>query len=88
MKDFVRVMKALSDPNWVMMVKMLQHKTAGKSPYGASLLGSLRHWLDDDKEVEDLGRRLPLIRREDLCRKGAWFFCLFYITIWESINFY
>jgi ArsR family transcriptional regulator len=27
MKDFVRVMKALSDPNRIMMVKMLQHKT-------------------------------------------------------------
>jgi hypothetical protein len=88
MKDFVRVMKALSDPDWVMMIKMLQHKTAGKPPYVASLLGNLRHWLDDEKEVEDLVRRLPLIRREDLCRKGDWFFRLCYITIWEYINFY
>jgi hypothetical protein len=69
MKDFVRVMKVLSDLNWVMMVKMLQHKTGGKSPYVASLLGNLRHWLEDEKEVEDLVRRLPLIRREDMCRK-------------------
>jgi ArsR family transcriptional regulator len=114
MKDFVRVMKALSDPNRVKMVKMLQHKTmcvcemrealqvsqpsvsknlkileeaglvdftkdglwvnyhltdGGKSPYVASLLGNLKHWLEDEKEVEDLVRRLPLIRREDVCRK-------------------
>ncbi|MBK5101522.1 MAG: winged helix-turn-helix transcriptional regulator, partial [Desulfobacteraceae bacterium] len=27
MKDFVKVMKALSDPNRVKIVKMLQHKT-------------------------------------------------------------
>jgi ArsR family transcriptional regulator len=26
MKDFIRVMKALSDPNRVKIVKMLQHK--------------------------------------------------------------
>ena len=27
MKDFIKVMKALSDPNRVKIVKMLQHKT-------------------------------------------------------------
>lgn len=27
MKDFIRVMKALSDPNRIKIVKMLQHKT-------------------------------------------------------------
>jgi len=68
MKDFVRVMKALSDPNWVMIVKMLQHKTAGKPPFVANLLVSLRHWLEDENDVEDLVRRLPLIRREEMCR--------------------
>ena len=113
MKDFIRVMKALSDPNRVKMVKMLQHKTmcvcemrdalqvsqpsvsknlkileeaglvdfakdglwvnyhltnGGKSPYVASLLGNLKHWLEDEKEVEDLVRRLPFIRREEICR--------------------
>jgi ArsR family transcriptional regulator len=113
MKDFIRVMKALSDPNRVKMVKMLQHKTmcvcemrealqvsqpsvsknlkileeaglvdfakdglwvnyhltnGGKSPYVASLLGNLKHWLEGEKEVEDLVRRLPFIRREEICR--------------------
>ncbi|MBE9503372.1 MAG: winged helix-turn-helix transcriptional regulator, partial [Proteobacteria bacterium] len=27
MRDFIRVMKALSDPNRVKIIKMLQHKT-------------------------------------------------------------
>ncbi len=114
MKDFLKVMKALSDPNRVKMVKMLQHKSmcvcemkealqisqpsasknlriledaglvswskdglwvnyhltdGGKSPYVASILGILRHWLEDEKEVADLIRRLPVIRREEICRK-------------------
>ena len=92
MKDFVRVMKALSDPNRVKIVKMLQYKTmcvceiraalqitqpsvskhlkvlegaglldctkdgmwvdyhltdGSRTPYAASLLGYLRHWLED-----------------------------------------
>ena len=114
MKDFIKVMKALSDPNRVKIVKMLQHKImcvcemrealdisqpsvskhlkiledaglvdfskdglwvnyhltdGGKSPYVASLLGNLRHWLEDDPNVEDLIRKLPHIRREEICRK-------------------
>ena len=114
MKDFVKVMKALSDPNRVKIVKMLQHKSmcvcemkealhisqpsvsknlktledaglvefnkdglwvnyrlsdGGRSPYVASLLGNLRHWLEDQKEVEELIRRLPVIRREEICGK-------------------
>jgi ArsR family transcriptional regulator len=114
MKDFIKVMKALSDPNRVKMVKMLQHKTmcvceikealhisqpsvskdlklledagmvefskdglwanyrlsdGGSSPYAASLLGNLRHWLENQKEVQELIRRLPVIRREEICRK-------------------
>jgi ArsR family transcriptional regulator len=114
MKDFLKVMKALSDPNRVKMVKMLQHKTmcvcemkealqisqpsvsknlkileeaglvdfskdglwvnyhltdGGKSPYVASILGNLRHWLEDEKEIQELVTRLPVIRREDICRK-------------------
>ena len=105
-------MKALSDPNRVKMVKLLQHKvmcvceiqaalglaqsTASKhlkileeaglityykdglwvnysladgtdSPYASSLLGSLRHWLDDDPGLADLVEKLPDIRREDIC---------------------
>ena len=114
MKDFIKVMKALSDPNRIKIVKMLQHKTmcvcemkealrisqpsvsknlkileeaglvdfskdglwvnyhltdGGKSPYVASVLGNLRHWLEDEKEIQELVRKLPVIRREDICKK-------------------
>jgi len=113
MKDFVKVMKALSDPNRVKIIKMLQHKTmcvcemrealqvaqptvskhlklleeaglveslkdgtwvnyhltdGGNSPYVASLLGNLRHWLEDDPQIADLIEKLPTIRREDICK--------------------
>ena len=112
MRKFIKVMKALSDPNRVKMVKLLQHKvmcvceiqaalglaqsTASKhlkileeagliayykdglwvnynladstdSPYAANLLGSLRHWLDDDPELATMVEQLPTIRREDIC---------------------
>ena len=114
MKDFIKVMKALSDPNRVRIVKMLQHKVmcvceiqealriaqssvskhlkileeAGivdykkeglwinyyltdgmKSPYASSLMGNLRHWLEDEPEVKALINRLPMIRREEVCRR-------------------
>ena len=114
MKDFIKVMKALSDPNRVRIVKMLQHKlmcvcelqealqiaqssvskhlkileeagivdynkdglwvnyylTDGmKSPYASSLIGNLRHWLEDEPEVKGLTKRLPHIRREEICKK-------------------
>ena len=114
MKAFVKVMKALSDPNRVKILKMLQHKimcvcelqaaleiaqpTVSKhlkiledaglvnhrkdglwvdyyltdgasSPYVANLLGNLRHWLDDEPGVIELVKRLPGIRREEVCRK-------------------
>ena len=112
MKDFIKVMKALSDANRVKMVKLLQHKvmcvceiqsalslaqsTVSKhlkileeaglityykdglwvnysladgsdSPYAANLLGSLKHWLDEDPGLADIVERLPTIRREDIC---------------------
>jgi len=114
MKSFIKVMKALSDPNRVKIIKMLQHKimcvceiqkalqvsqpavskhlklledaglvdfnkeglwvnyhlTDGMSnPYVASLLGNLKHWIEDDKEIADLIERLPAIRREDICKR-------------------
>jgi ArsR family transcriptional regulator len=114
MKDFIKVMKALSDPNRVKAVKLLQQKpmcvceiqkalglaqptvskhlkiledaglvTYSKSglwvnyaladgnstPYAATLLGNLKHWLQDDPEVAPILQRLPTIRREDICRK-------------------
>jgi ArsR family transcriptional regulator len=114
MRDFIKVMKALSDPNRVKIVKMLQHKlmcvceiqqalhisqssvskhlkileesglvdykkdglwvnyhlTEGqKSPYVSSLMGNLRHWLEDEQAVADIIKRLPDITRENICKK-------------------
>ncbi|MEM5786248.1 MAG: metalloregulator ArsR/SmtB family transcription factor [Syntrophobacteraceae bacterium] len=114
MQDFIKVMKAVSDPNRVKILKMLQHKSMcvcemqmalrlaqptvskhlklledaglvacsksglwvnyslsdGKTtPYAASLLGNIKHWLDSDPEISRLVDSLPLIRREEICRK-------------------
>lgn len=114
MKDFTKVMKALSDPNRIKIVKMLQHKsmcvcemqealqvaqpTVSKhlkvlenaglvnsrkeglwvnyhltngdgSPYVSSVLGNLRHWLEDDPQVFGLVKKLSTIRRENICKK-------------------
>ncbi|MBN2060332.1 MAG: winged helix-turn-helix transcriptional regulator [Deltaproteobacteria bacterium] len=114
MKDFIKIMKALSDPNRVKIVKMLQHKPmcvcemrealqvsqptvsknlkileeaglvdfkkdglwvdyhltdGSKSPYVASLLGNLRHWMEDEAEMRELIERVHLVRREEVCRK-------------------
>ena len=107
-------MKALSDPNRVKIVKMLQQRVmcvcelqealqiaqssvskdlkileeAGlvdykkdglwvnyyltdgmKSPYASSLMGNLRHWLEDEPQVRELIKRVPHIRREEICKK-------------------
>ncbi|MGD8959357.1 MAG: metalloregulator ArsR/SmtB family transcription factor [Desulfobacteraceae bacterium] len=112
MRPFIKVMKALSDPNRVKIVKLLQRRvlcvceiqtalglaqsTASKhlrileeaglvrftkdglwvnyrltdgseNPYAASILGNLRHWLEDDPEVAAMVARLPEIRRETIC---------------------
>jgi len=112
MKTFLKVMKALSDPSRVKIMKMLQKKvmcvceitaalgvaqsTASKhlkileeaglitfykdglwvnytladgsaNPFAASMIGNLRHRLEDDPEIMDLVEKLPLIRREDIC---------------------
>ena len=112
MKDFIKVMKALSDPNRVKLLKMLQRRercvceiqaalgiaqptvskhlkvlegaglvgrkkdglwvnyhlsNGGSSPYAASLLGNLRHWLEDDAKVRELLAKSEGLRREDLC---------------------
>lgn len=114
MKPFLKVMKALSDPNRVKIIKMLQqrvmcvcelkaalhvaqptvskhlkfleeaglvssekdglwvnyHLTDGSSsPYAATILGNLRHWLNDERQIMDLVKKLPSIRREDVCKK-------------------
>lgn len=114
MKDFIKIMKALSDPNRLKIVKMLQHRmlcvceiqTAlrvsqpnasnhlkvleeaglveskkdglwvnyyladGKAnPYVATLLGNLRHWLDDDPQVAELIEKVPGLDREKILKK-------------------
>ncbi|MBI9084933.1 MAG: winged helix-turn-helix transcriptional regulator [Desulfobacterales bacterium] len=114
MQGFVQVMKALSDPNRVRIVKLLEHRTmcvcelqallqvaqptvskhlkilekagivesfkeglwvnyqlasGNSSPYAASLLGNLRHWLTDDDGLSQLLEKLPNVHREDLCRR-------------------
>lgn len=112
MQDFLGVMKALSDPNRVKIIKMLQQRnlcvceihtalnvaqpTASKhlkilekaglitsrkdglwvnyhladgasNPFAATLLGNLRHWLEEDADVGLLKEKLPFIRREQIC---------------------
>lgn len=114
MREFIKVMKAVSDPSRVKILKMLQHKSmcvcemhaalelaqptvskhlkiledaglvtyrksglwvnyyladGGTTPYAASLLGNLKHWLEKDPEIIRLAETLPSIRREDVCRK-------------------
>ena len=114
MKPFIKVMKALSDPNRVKIIKMLQQKNlcvcemqsalgisqpnvskhlkileeAGlvdyqkdglwvnyfladgrNSPYAASVLGNLKHWLEDDPEIVELAQKVPLLNREELTAK-------------------
>lgn len=116
MREFVKVMKALSDPNRVKIIKMLQHRSlcvcelqaalsiaqptvsnhlkiledaglvssvksglwvnysvsdGGSSPYAASLLGNLKHWLQDDREIARLMEDLPAIDREFICRRQS-----------------
>ena len=114
MNQFIKVMKALSDPNRVKMMKILQSRplcvceiketlgiaqsTASKhlkmledaglvrsfkdglwvnysladgsdSPYSASMIGNLKHWLDDKEEIRELNQILPGINREDIVGK-------------------
>ena len=113
MKEFIKVMKAVSDPSRVKILKMLQRRvmcvcevqaalgiaqsTASKhlkiledaglitfyrdgtwvnynladgsqSPYAASLIGNVKHWLEGEPEIMDLMKKLPDIRREEICR--------------------
>lgn len=116
MHTFVKLMKALSDPNRVLILKMLQQKmmcvceiqaalqiaqptvskhlkilsdsglvtaqkdglwmnyrpsTRNSPPYVASILGSMRYWLEDDPRVAGIMERLPAIRRENLNKDGG-----------------
>ncbi len=112
MKSFIKVMKALSDPNRVKILKLLQQRmlcvcelqcalgisqpnvskhlkiledaglvefqkdglwvnyflAQGKqSPYAASLLGNLKHWLDSDPDVANLIDKASTLDREEIC---------------------
>ena len=114
MKKFTEVMKALSDPNRVKILKILQHRSmcvcelrealqvsqptvskhlkvleraglvnskkdglwvdyfladGSESPSAGSLLGNLRHWMENDAEVSRLVNRLPFINREEVCKR-------------------
>ncbi|MCF8091574.1 MAG: metalloregulator ArsR/SmtB family transcription factor [Desulfotignum sp.] len=115
MKEFIKVMKALSDPARVKIMKMLQHKTmcvceiqtaldkaqsttskhlkiledAGlitykknglwvnyqladgtQSPFAASLISHLHHWLEDDPEVQTMVQTLPAIDRNTILNRN------------------
>ncbi len=37
--------------------------------YAASLIENLRHWLDEDEEIQSLISQLPYINRENICKK-------------------
>jgi len=114
METFIKVMKALSDPGRVKIIKLLQRKEmcvcelqalleisqpsvskhlkilensglvsskkegqwvnyflsdGSDSPYAATILGNLRHWLEDDTEIVSKIEQLPNICREDVCRR-------------------
>jgi ArsR family transcriptional regulator len=115
MDTFIKVMKALSDPNRVRLLKIIQKRTlcvceiqamlgiaqptvskhlkvleaaglvrrskvglwvnysitdGNDSPYAASLLGNMRHWFADDKNIQMLEKMLPDIQRENICKMG------------------
>jgi len=114
LKKFIKVMKALSDPSRVKIIKMLQHKemcvceirealeiaqsTASKhlkvleeaglvtyrkdglwvnyslsdgsdSPFAATMLGNIRHWLEDDAAVAGLSKRIFEFQRDTICSR-------------------
>jgi ArsR family transcriptional regulator len=115
MKEFIKVMKAMSDPNRVKIIKILQKRVmcvceiqaalhlaqptiskhlkaleeaglvshskdglwvnyfltdGAQSPYAASLLGQIRHWLSEDLEIKRLFDSLDKIKREEICKKA------------------
>ena len=113
MNEFIKVMKALSDPGRVKILKLLQHRPlcvcetqaalqlaqptiskhlkiledaglvthtkdglwvnyrladGSQSPYAATLLGSLKHWLGEEKDIKDLIEKLTTIHRDGICK--------------------
>lgn len=37
------------------------------NPFAATLLGNLRHWLEDDPEIKGIIEKLPGLNRENIC---------------------
>lgn len=115
MKEFIRVMKALSDPTRVKILKILERRsmcvcelqtalgsaqsttskhlkiledaglaTSGKdglwvnytladgrqSAYAASILGNLRHWLNDEVQISELMGNIHGIDRYEILNKN------------------
>ena len=115
MKEFIRVMKALSDPTKVKILKIPEKRLmcvceiqnaicaaqspaskhlksledAGlvesqkdglwvnytiadgrQSPYAASLLGNLRHWLNDEEDISELIATIDQIDRFEILNKN------------------
>ncbi|MBW1944464.1 MAG: winged helix-turn-helix transcriptional regulator [Deltaproteobacteria bacterium] len=114
MNEFLKVMKAASDPTRVKILKMLQNKImcvceihtvletaqstaskhlkileeagliasfkdglwvnyrlseGGQSPYATNLVRNIKHWLEDEPEINNLLRRLPQIDRFQIVDK-------------------
>jgi ArsR family transcriptional regulator, arsenate/arsenite/antimonite-responsive transcriptional repressor len=115
MKEFIRVMKAVSDPTRVKILKILEKRMmcvcelqaslgaaqsttskhlkiledAGlvdfqkdglwvnfrladgrRSPFAASLLGNLRHWLNDEPEIYEIIKKTSKIDRFEILKKN------------------
>ncbi|MGD8700873.1 MAG: metalloregulator ArsR/SmtB family transcription factor [Desulfosarcina sp.] len=115
MKEFIRVMKALSDPTRVKILKILERRlmcvcelqtaigaaqsTTSKhlkiledaglvdshkdglwvnytladgrqSPYAATLLGNLRHWLNDETDISEIITTIHQIDRFEILDKN------------------
>jgi ArsR family transcriptional regulator, arsenate/arsenite/antimonite-responsive transcriptional repressor len=41
-----------------------------RSPFAASFLGNLKHWLENDPDIIKLVNQLPFINREQICGKS------------------
>ena len=115
MKEFIRVMKALSDPTRVKILKILEKRSmcvcelqtavgaaqsttskhlriledaglveskkdglwvnftladGNQSPYAATLLGNLRHWLNNEAELTELMANIGKIDRFEILNKN------------------
>lgn len=114
MDDFIKVIKAFSDPNRVKILKMLQRRVmcvceiqaalkvaqptvskhlkvledaglvefekdglwinyhladGGRSPYAATMLGNLKHWLENEPEIVEIVGGIFTIQREEISKK-------------------